>query len=242
MSPKLTQSIIYGTVIVAVRTPGEIIVGADSKASYAGTEYTESHCKINQVGNLFFAAAKLVGDNKDRFSVKRIASEAINKGGTISDIVTNFERLVALPLYDLSASIKNNNPDLYEGISSGGSILDILFFGIENNNPTMFYRTFNPLFPPFEPSFSGMRGQVINDDRPAYICLGHTWPLAPHITEGPEYWKKMGLVSGVRNLIQIAIKDDPSMVGGPITILRIDRKGGKWIEKSPQCPPIKKYW
>lgn len=236
------QNPVVGTAIVAVRTPNEVVVAADSKATYAGTTQTESHCKINQEGNIFFTSAKLVGDDKNKFSAANIARQAIRQGGTLRDILIRFEKMVAVPLYNFSFSIKENNLDLYYQISGGESVLDVVFCGIENNSPLLMYRTFMPAFPPDEPSLQGERGEIRNDDKPAFICLGHTRPLGPFLQTHPDYLRRVGLVNAVRNLIQIAIDDDPKFVGPPITILRVDRRRATWIQKSPACPPIKKYW
>lgn len=104
------QNVLIGTAIVAVRTPTEIIVGADSKLTTNDGSATESVCKIYQVGRVFFALAKYAGTRTNGFNVSDVVKEAIREGGRIADIQTRFHCLIKTPLYRTAAEFKNEDP------------------------------------------------------------------------------------------------------------------------------------
>lgn len=55
------------------------------------------------------------------------------------------------------------------------------------------------------------------------------------------YLQKNGHIAGVRKLIQLEIDRHPEKVGPPIAVLRIDRNGPRWIERTPYCNPVRKF-
>ncbi len=66
------------TTIVAVKTPSEIVIGADSKVTDTyGNAFSSQGCKIIQAGNLFFAYEGLARDNRTGFDIARIAARAL---------------------------------------------------------------------------------------------------------------------------------------------------------------------
>jgi len=65
------QTYLYGTTVVVIRTPHEILVGADSKMIAIGDKPSDAGltCKIAQVDNLFFAHARLIKDSAQFIAV-----------------------------------------------------------------------------------------------------------------------------------------------------------------------------
>ena len=55
----------------------------------------------------------------------------------------------------------------------------------------------------------------------------------------PEFWR-VGIVEGIRSLIELEIAAEPAHTGGPIDILRITKDGAEWIQRKQECPDIDK--
>lgn len=233
-----------GTAIVAVRTPTEIIVGADSKLTTSDGSITELVCKIYQVGRVFCALAKYAGTRTNGFNVSDVAKEAIKEGGSIADIQTRFHCLIGTPLYRTAQAFKNEDPTGYHECFRDGSILDIVFFGFENQSPRLALSKLTPVFPPDEPrmrvdSSNDLRGK---DGNPDYAFLGNVSALGTLIKQEPDYFLNIDTAEAVHRLVQIAINDAPDWSGEPIDILRVTSKGAEWIQRKQECPDIEPYW
>jgi len=130
----------------------------------------------------------------------------------------------------------------YESMFGNDSVLDVVFFGIEDE-PIIAYRRFTPNFRPQEARFRMDRKARIPvlDTGVGFIMLGHVEPLIRFVLQRPNYWNEVGLKHAIRNLIQMAIDDDPSLVGPPIVIVGLNRKGARWVQGSRHCPAIQNY-
>jgi len=242
--PKQAQDLAVqtGSLIVAVVTASEIVVGADSKAvALNETRDASVACKIIQVGKVFFASAKLAGDQQGRFDVAAVATESIQQGGALAEITTRFKNLIKGPVLSYLRRVKRTqSPAVFDQICpvGTGSVLDIVFFGIEDQTPTLYLCSlFNEAdydLNDIDASIEGLRGS-------GYIPLGHTDSVRQILEAEPDYFKRNGNIRGVKKLLEVAIEDSPEYVGGPICLLRIDKKSARWLERPAHCPPIKGY-
>ena len=111
------------------------------------------------------------------------------------------------------------------------------------DEPIIAYRRFTPDF--------GLQGARFRMDRKnrirvldtgvGFIMLGHVEPLIEFVTKRPNYWNEVGLKHAIRNLVQMAIDDDSNLVGPPIVIVGVNKKGARWVRGSRHCPAIQKY-
>jgi 20S proteasome alpha/beta subunit len=101
MSRKKPKAYITGTSVVVMRSPSEIVIGADSLffATKRDDSYEGTTCKIAQIGeSLFFSASGLIGDSYGDFSVHRLAVEACQENRIIADKIRCFESNVQSPI------------------------------------------------------------------------------------------------------------------------------------------------
>lgn len=233
-----------GTAIVAVRTPTEIIVGADSKLTTTDGSIPELVCKIYQVGRVFFALAKYAGTRTNGFNVSDVAKEAIKDGGSIADIQTRFHCLIGTPLYRTAQAFKNEDPTGYYECFRDGSILDIVFFGFENQSPVLALSKLTPIFPPYGKTMTvefhnDMRGE---DGDLGCALLGQISAPGTLMKQQPDYVLNIGPAEAVHRLVRLAINECPEWCGEPIDILRVTSKGAEWIQRKQECPDIEPYW
>jgi hypothetical protein len=243
MKTDYSHRMMTGTTIVPVRTRTDIMVGIDSKVAFANKAIkAEPVCKITQVGRVFFASAKFAGNRAVGLVVSEFARQAVEGGGTIAHIIDRFEQTIKQPLYEYMRGFRQYDVTRYDSMFGNDSVLDVVFFGIEDE-PIIAYRRFTPVFRSQEARFcmDGKDRIRVLESGVGFIMLGHVEPLIRFVTQRPNYWNELGLKHAIRNLIQLAIDDDPSLVGPPIVIVGINGKGARWVQGSKLCPAIQSY-
>lgn len=222
------------TTVVAVITQDELVVGADSKVMWqVKGEFEETACKIYQVGNRFFSFAGLGGDVVSGFMVSDIATKAIQSGKTFPEILTNFDLQIQFPLYQQFQMLQINHPRVYAQLQESGGPLDAIFFGYEDNQ----FHLYAQFYGTDEKRSFGMRPTATS---PGVIILGYGKALGKLIEADERFWD-VGFVPAIHHLLEIAIQDNPALVGPPIYVLRITREKAEWIERAPHCPDIQPY-
>ena len=229
------------TTIVAVRTPSEIVIGADSKVTDTyGNAFANQACKIIQAGNLFFAYEGLARDKQTGFDIAQIAARALQlkPNASVSEKVSILTGFVASQLFIELPLLKQHDPATYrEKVEGGQTFLKILIAGFDGNKPLLFVRQFRAV--PVNRQTIGV--SVVPDDclsdcfdEIVVRSLGETAAIDGLPEETPGFWKG-GIVEGVRRLIETEIAARSEYVGPPVDILRIDSKGARWIQKKPGC-------
>jgi hypothetical protein len=234
------------TTIVAVKTPHEIVIGADSKVTDTfGGALANQACKIVQVGNLFFAYEGMTRNRRTGFDIVKLAAQALALKPTASlaekvSILTGF---VTSRLFTELPNVKQYDPDTYrEKIEGSRTFLTLLIAGFEGGQPLLFVRGFRAV--PLSRQTIGV--SVVPDDcladcRDEIVVrsLGETAAIDGLPEETPGFWTN-GAAEGVRRLIETEIAARSEYVGPPIDILRIDKTGATWMQKKPSCPNIEK--
>lgn len=83
------------TCVVVYRTPTEVVVGADSKGTFATNKsISKSACKIIPIDNIAFACSGFVADARTGYDMQIIASSAARQPGSLTEKVRKFEQLV----------------------------------------------------------------------------------------------------------------------------------------------------
>lgn len=172
----------YGTTVLAVRTNNEIIIGADSKATYGmllknyeKASVYQCEGKIHQAGAFFFSCSGLTGYEQQRFDAFDLARSVIKEGRTVSEIMMNLEQALGCSLFDAILDIHRKAPALLDPLlPEKGIKLSILVAGIENGLPVLALREFNPVIPSDPPECVINRNDNIrNDDgTPATWAIG----------------------------------------------------------------------
>jgi 20S proteasome alpha/beta subunit len=129
MAHSQTPTLMTGSTVVAVRTPSEIYVGADSRLVAYGDDIKRSTCKIRQVGNLFFAYTGLIGDSAGRFNVAETVTKARKDSDGISATVQVFEQMIVGPLTTTIEQVKRDQQDYYRKYLQGHSLFPQMTVG-----------------------------------------------------------------------------------------------------------------
>jgi hypothetical protein len=231
----------FATTIVAVKTPTEIVIGADSKVTDTfGNAAAGQACKIVQAGNLFFAYEGLAKDKRTGFDIARLCRQSLllKPNATAAERVSILTGFVTSELFAELLSLKQHDPDTYlEKVEGGQIFLKILIAGFDGERPLLFVRQFRAV--PLNRQKIGV--SVLPDDcledctgEINVRSLGETAAIEGLPEETPGFWTK-GVVEGVRRLIETEIAARGEYVGPPVDILRLDKTGARWIQKKPEC-------
>lgn len=239
----IPSNLANATTIVVARAANEIVIGADSKVTDTyGKELDSQVCKIQQVGNLFFAVEGLLRDKATGFNVPEIVSRALQlkPDATAAEKVNILTGFLTTELFAELNRVRRDSADEFHTKLEGQTFLRIVVAGFENNRPLVFVRQFRTAF-----VAGGMGVTVIPDDCLADCkgevvtrFLGETDAIDGLPEDNPGFWKG-GLVAGVRRLVETEIDARSEYVGPPIDLLQINAQGARWIQKKPECPELK---
>lgn len=232
-----------GSTIVLVQTPREIVIAADSKTVSLDSSLDTYMCKIIQTGRYFFANSGFHGRSFDSDEVYDAAVSAASQASDIADCCFRFNRIIGPVLREVVASARYTDIAFYHRqIEGTGTLLSAAFCGLENKklsvseSQTMVESDDNKK-EGFRLTFR--RRTLVNTERPRFLVFGSKGAIEEHLAINPGVWN-LGLVAAAKKLIEIEIEREPNIVGPPIAILRIDKTGARWIQKTPYCKSIKK--
>jgi hypothetical protein len=226
-----------GTSIVAIRTPTELFLGADSQAVWGEDEPPVSVCKVVQISDSFFAAARLVADNRGDFDVARTAAAVRRPTEPLLDSVSRFETAIEPQLIDVASYIREHNRISFNKEVVNKPALEVAFFAWESSTPVLYLRYFNVTLTSGGSLAISMVRKNCPGDCPTgivFVALGHHEAIDAQLREVPHYWRR-GLATSILELIELQAKTTPNFVGGPIDIIRLSASGAEWIQRKRQC-------
>jgi hypothetical protein len=135
---------LFGTTVLAIRTPTVLVVGADSFVRRGDGIPLDMVCKIRKYGRFYASFAGMSNDEDTGFNVYTIATNAMTKCGTIECAVSNFIREVRVPLIDTLVVAKKRDGEVYftENFLKR-SPLQVLFYGQQGNSTIVRMVVFN---------------------------------------------------------------------------------------------------
>jgi hypothetical protein len=249
------SSTVFATSIVAVRDSDQIVIGADSKTtllpgSGAGEAGSIAKCKIVQAGDLFFASAgsagigpvDFPGDIYPRFDLREIIARGLQGSGGIIDKVKNLETVLAANLTLIAEKARQEDAVFFLRRFVGHTVDTVIIGGIQDGEPVLLVRTFRLIVSPGGGlSFNIGRFSCPGDCRQAVTTIfeGRSNAIRNYLERHKLFLYFADPVTAVRDLVGLEISEDPAFVGPPIDILRLTKKGAKWVQRKPLCPDIR---
>jgi hypothetical protein len=232
--------VITATTIVAIWTPGAVIIGTDGKAIRGGDlARPEAICKVHIRNNVAIAFTDFIGSPYSGFFALDYASTAVDGDGPFDKKVAEFERLVSEPLSKAVNVIRTTNPQGYSRDFLGKSLLQAVFAGFDGDTPRMKYLRFD-----IDESQTPVRAAVTQRvEFPSRGEVSPVWPLGRNAAILDYLKRNAGFYESalsnpraeVHKLIELQINAEPDWVGYPITIVRITKGGPVWLEVPPEC-------
>lgn len=229
------------TTIIAVRTPTDIYLGADSRVIRVrpdGAAYYEVKCKIGQVGKILFVAAGPYEYDPTGLNVRSLLTEGQRSGASIVQTVERFETLYAEALTRTSRTAQKKSPMVYEKYFLGGHVY-VYFVAFENETPRFFGRTFT-IQSSNDPVTVGVEQHDCPPDclaaEPTIFGIGYA-DIVEKVSS--NVLKTRPPIQLITDIIETSIRDDPDHKSGvPIDILHLNKDGARWVQKKKECPAI----
>lgn len=238
------RAYLSGTTVVVIRTPGEIVIGADSILVGKTEEgsFGATMCKIKPVGGfIFFAASGLVGDSDGVYDAYQIALECSNANRSTRDTVNCFEGAVKPPL---KAALEDIRQKAIGPVADNMRALETVFVSLENGVLSYHVRHFIVRLD--QANLISLDPHRINcptdcKDGVGLNYLGLTTHIAEYFPRNNRHADLLNLDKAelVGQLIQLEIDNaTDGEVGGPIVILRLTQSGAQWIRNEGVCPDL----
>ena len=233
---------------MALVTENNVVLGADAFliGNPGVSQLRLEYCKIRPAGRWFVAASGRYFDTASRFDVWQTASKAAEGAQDLGDAVLRFEKFVLKELPQVVANAKTSTPESYKRWTAGEQfILSVVFVGMDHARPIAIGQDF---------AVHSSGGKIIARkpvkilgiaDEVRTLQYGHVTTITAWRDNADNSWIQNAIEQpseAVRNLILLEViasrLTGAEDVGLPISLLKIDRLGPKWIE-SGACPPAR---
>ena len=222
------------TTLVAIWSPNQLLIGADSNVVTSVPNVLGTACKISQLGSTYFAFSGLVEDKTVGYNVSALAQEAADSSGTLSDRMNRFVTVLRDPLAKAVASLKQDSPDQYAYLQQDHPVLQAIFAEKEPGPPALGVATF-ALGPDGKlADYTRLIAQGDDGRGPRIIYAGKQDHIRAYLSTHRE-WFLGDQAQLVRNLIKSEIDASRGEVGGAIDILSIEPNSAHWLQKKPEC-------
>jgi hypothetical protein len=223
--------------IVAVRKPKSVIIAADSKPTYRGAPGPAVTCKIYRTGETYFAIEALEHDSVRGFYPRSDIAASFNPSDTFSMKLHSAQASVERSLLRDLLAMKSEDPDAFRWATTDNhepTIISVIFAEFRDGVP--YLGGFGLEF--IDGSIPRIRG--ITFECPGINCS----PSGTLVLWGGNHAKAKEFIEHthgpteerIRTAIELEIAADPSKVGPPIVVLRIDAAGADWIANESGCP------
>jgi len=222
------------TTLVAVWSPQQLLIGADSNVITSIPNVIGQGCKISQDGATFYAFSGLVEDKTVDYNAENLAHDAVQGPGDLSTHLRHFLELAHDPLAKALEAVRRDSPKQYEYLEQNHPALQAIFAGVESQTPVLGVAAFS----------LGPDGSLIyytkivarGDDGlgTRIIYAGQQHEIRDYLSRHHD-WPSADGAALVRTLIQREIDASRGEVGGPIDIVSIGPGGARWIQKKPEC-------
>ncbi len=228
------------TTIVVIRTPQEVVIAADSAATFQGDGRpagTETVCKIYQVNaGLFFAVSGLVNDSRTGFNVPKMVG-ADSAGGSIAEKIARVERAVQAAVLRELPRVKEHDPAGFASLIGSKGAVTVMLAGIDSGVPMATSFSLGLA----ESPKGSIEASILRDSCPGNCASGVRvfWFGESGAIERLRAAGRMpalGMPELARYLVQTEIDAGAPRVGGPVDVLRILPGGPVWVQKKRGCP------
>jgi hypothetical protein len=223
----------FGTAVLVLRSRNTIWIAADSMES---DQYLKSHrsaCKISSRGQFYWAASgPLYSDPQTGFDVSALMARIKFEDGNLRSKMDTFLSKSKHPFARELAAVKRASPATYSKFLTYQYLLQIIFVGFENGQPTWTLGTLTG---------HEVNGQITIDDasneapflaehRTDVQGIGETREAREYLNNHhPEV--RNDPVAALRESVLIEERALPQEVGGKVSILEISGIGTRWVEK-----------
>ena len=217
----LADAPIRATTLAIIRTPDQVIIAADSRRVWHGTEQRpQLTCKLGTYDDVIFAMAGLVIENN--FDAQALVTLVLSTAGTLEDRALVLERMIRGPLLGMLTRIRHKLPRLFAEQLESGFVLNVTLAAVRHQVAQLEMRDFYVETAPD----GSLRLRVVRVScptdcpRPTEVFgVGETAAMMQHLASLPQLPVQLpGLAT---QLVEIEIADRPALVGPPVDVVRV---------------------
>jgi hypothetical protein len=220
------------TCIIARKIKDTIYIGADSRVgsdhynpdgSKISTPF--SGCKIHSENGFYFATAGLM-PNKASEILRKVAKRA----KTIEEMVSYIMPLLKGPLLDSLNFLKEHDYPKYIDCITNRNPISVILAHFESDSAALYViaAQFDPKMP-INDQEKIWRSSFVNQ-----FPIGYFEKILTLINS-ENTWKGKDQASVIKSLIEKEIRANPTEVGLPIDIIKVDKTGYHWVSKKLFC-------
>jgi hypothetical protein len=232
----------HGTAVAVYRSPEGLLAAVDSKEVY--TEYRDGiastddrvACKVTRVGPWFAIVSGLVTGSSG-FDALRDAQSAWQSGDSFHEASAHVRDTLSIRLTHLITALAELNISNFSGLYLNRVILQIAVFGVEAGVPRVEVIEFQAKrSAPDRFAVSATSQECPGDcasDRFVYLLGAHE-AMEKFLRNNPAIIRQLN-AKRIEGLIGLAYEERPDIVGGPISLIAIDKTGKATIREGA-CP------
>jgi ATP-dependent protease HslVU (ClpYQ) peptidase subunit len=232
------------TSIVAIKTGDDIFIGTDSKVLIE-KDVAISQCKIGRMNNAYLVFSGIPSLPKSNFNAYEIAAKAFAGTGTISERLAAFDRAVAKKLQEAFENLRKTDEKLFSKWYTEDVInriaMQVLVAGAEKDGTTLAMLEYRITSQKNEPvKLQTFKENIVTkkgSNQPKILLLGMQDAIHS-LMKKKDFFSDFDEVRNINEWITAEAQAEPTMVGGPIDILKISPKKVEWIQHQRQCPEI----
>ncbi len=221
----------HGTTLVALWSPGEVLLAADSAVikTAGAVQFQAAACKIGEQAGTYYALSGLVDDAPAGYSATRYAGQAASSAANPESAAAIFVAAAETPLRRELDALRRDDPSQYAFLAEGHPALQAIFAGMEDGQPALVVAGFG-LSPAGE--LSGFVRIVAKGDDgrgPRIIYAGQQAQIRNWLAVHRD-WYAGDRGELVRKLVQMEIDASDGRVAGPVDVLSISPAGPRWLQ------------
>ncbi len=232
------------TSIVAIKTGDDIFIGTDSKVLIE-KDVGISQCKITKMSNVYLVFSGIPALPASSFNAYEIAEKSFAGKGTISERLAAYDKAVMGKLQEAFEKLRTTNDKLfsrwYTEDVTNRIAMQVLVAGAEKKGTTLAMLEYRILSQKDEP----VKLQAIKQDivtkkgsaQPKILFLGMQDAIHA-LMKQKDFFGDFDEVRNINEWIMAEAKAEPSLVSGPVDILKISPKRVQWIQHKSQCPDV----
>jgi hypothetical protein len=220
----LVNTILLGTVILAIRTPDAVHIGVDSRIISVGPSVTteSSQPKLHENAGVVFAHAGIFKDTAGKLDVVATANNAIQAEKILDRVVDRFTADIQPQLLAVTPDIQRENPNYF----ANKRPLEMLFASARDGVPKLIVVLFTLT------DQDGLKLAITRLTCPgdcrngvSTIGLGEHDAADTFLDTHPAIFQQEGPVASLQKAIEAQAAATPEYVSLPATIWRVDNRG-----------------
>ncbi len=219
----------HATTAIAVTTATSAYIGVDSKVDPDGTM-----CKLVVNKRVAVGMSGQLADKATNFSAARSVAAGLAESRGFNEVIVSVIRSVEPHLRRSMKWGFVNDPAVYVQKFQGKGALALLIVGIDDRGqPQIVYVAWTTK------NGDILRLPISRFGKNAFDAIGAYDAFISYLSAHPE-WKSAGAVDRIRKVLEIESAASPDMVGPPFSIIVLEARGLRWIQRSP-CETVPRH-